>query len=248
MSALQESVSLDGNIRDRRASFLLASLLSGYPDENFGEYVGILLDDPELSCPDALKSRVMEFVHAEGALDELRSDYIELFDRGQAANPLYETEYGRDRALAKGRELADLAGFYKAFGLEIDGQGTSREMLDHVAVELEFYALLLLKQEYLEEQGDREGMEIVFDARRKFMADHLGRFVGAIAGRPGVTSSDSYSSIFGWCRELIDEECRDLGVSPDQAGWVQGQAENETMACGTSNDTSANKSSLPVLS
>lgn len=213
--------------------FLLASLVTAYPDDTFGEYVGTLITDPDLVIPEKLRNRLREVLTEDELLDDLRSEYIDTFDRGRAANPLYETEYGRDRALVKGSELADLAGFYKAFGLEFGTDGVSREMLDHISVELEFYTLLLLKQGALTEAGDAEGVGVVTDARRKFLADHLGRFPAAIAERPGVAASDHYSMVFGWCRDLVREECTRLGVEVVPAGWIAGQSETETMLCGS---------------
>lgn len=213
--------------------FLLASLVTGYPDEGFSRYLRILLDDPELSIPEAFRVGLERLLSEPECLDDLRSEYIDTFDRGRSANPLYETEYGRDRALVKGHELADLAGFYRAFGVEFDAEGVSREMLDHISVELEFYALLQLKHQALKEAGDVAGVEIVLDAERKFLKDHLGRFPGAIAERPGVMESGHYSMVFNWCRDLVEEECARLGVEIIPATWIPGQAEKESMACGS---------------
>lgn len=158
--------------------------------------------------------------------DDLRSEYIDLFDRGRQANSLYETEYGRSRAMVKGNELVDIAGFYKAFGLQI-----GPEMVDHIAVELEFYAWLLQKSEYLEKIQDLEGQEIVLDARKKFLKSHLGPFVGAICERPGVINSEFYSQAFGYCRELVHEECARLEVPIEALDWVDGKSEPDIMEC-----------------
>lgn len=213
--------------------FLLASLVTGYPDETFAEYVRALLEDSNLKIPEDVRTTLGEILTNADQLDEIRSEYIDTFDRGRSANPLYETEYGRDRALVKGFELGDLAGFYKAFGLNFDAEGVSREMLDHISVELEFYALLLLKQRALEEAGDAPGVEIVLDARRKFLKDHLGRFPSAIAERPGVAASGYFSQVFNWCRDLVSDECAYLGVEAIPANWIAGQSEAESMACGS---------------
>ena len=220
--------------------FVFASLLSGYPTTGFTENVKQLLADDALSVESVkhvpsfleVRSRVVDSLGSDAVLDDLRSEYIDLFDRGREVNSLYETEYGRERAMVKGTELVDIAAFYRAFGLENGADGTLPEMLDHVSVELEFYALLVLKSQMLQEAGDSEGQEIVLDARKKFLQSHLGRFVGAICLRPGVDSSPFYGAVFRYCRDLVKEECGRLGVVPESQSWISGQAEPPEMACG----------------
>lgn len=210
--------------------FLFASLATSYPDENFAEFMSELLDDPALEIPVNLRAQVEAVMFSENSLDDLRSLYIDLFDRGRSSNPLYETEYGRERAMVKGHELADIAGFYKAFGLEFAEDRANKDMFDHIAIELEFYALLLLKQAALEGKDD-EGTQVVFEARKKFMIDHLGRFIGAICKRPGIMGSRFFSSVFAWCNELVIQECSKIGAEVIPAQWVTGQSEPEEVCC-----------------
>lgn len=158
--------------------------------------------------------------------DDLRSEYIDLFDRGREAVPLYETEYGRARTMVKGSELVDIAGFYKAFGLQI-----GPEMVDHIAVELEFYAWLLQKSDYLEQQQDKKGQEIVLDARRKFLKSHLGPFMNAICERPRLAQSEFYSAVFRTCRDLVQAECVKLEVPIETLNWVEGEKEPDKVEC-----------------
>jgi hypothetical protein len=128
--------------------------------------------------------------------------------------------------MVKGHELVDIAGFYKAFGLQV-----GPEMVDHIAVELEFYAWLLQKGDYLEQQQNAEGQEIVLDARKKFLKSHLGPFVGAICERPGVVGSEFYSKAFAYCRDLVHEECAKLEVPIEGLTWVEGRSEPDAMEC-----------------
>lgn len=223
-------------------SFILASLISAYPDDVFSRSVEILLKDEELCAfnhGDAGKSflevraRLSDILGAQD-LDRLRSEYIDLFDRGQQVNSLYETEYGRERALVKGNELADIAGFYRAFGFETGGDGVQPEMIDHVSVELEFYALMMMKYDALMDAGDFAGAEIVLDGRKKFLKSHLGRFVGAIGDRPGVKESSFYSSVFQYCQNLVSAECFKLGVEVEPEQWIGSSSGSEAMACGGS--------------
>ncbi|MGZ3773864.1 MAG: TorD/DmsD family molecular chaperone [Pseudobdellovibrionaceae bacterium] len=213
--------------------FVLASILTSYPDEAFGLNVEALLDDEDIELPVDLREKLQTLVRSEEKLNDLRSDYIAIFDQSKSLNPLYETEYGRERAMFKANELSDVAGFYKAFGFELVQDGSTKEMIDHISVELEFYSLMQMKHLYLQDTEDFEGCEIVFDAMKKFMNDHLGRFVETISKRPGVQAHALYLSIFQWIADIVAKECERTGVKPDKVSWLSSQVEDEAVCCGS---------------
>ncbi len=225
---------MEQNQLSQPAPFVLASIAASYPDEGYAESIRMVMEEGEVALPEGLRAKIHARLKSDELLDGLRSEYIEIFDTGRASNPLYETEYGRDRAMFKANELADLAGFYKAFGFEMQDDPSARDMIDHVAIELEFYALLVMKQHALAEAGNQEGSEIVFDARRKFLDAHLGRYLGALCGRPGIEGNEYYSEIFAWCRDLVDQECQLLGVTQKVTSWLSSQVEGEEITCGGS--------------
>ncbi|MDP6978160.1 MAG: molecular chaperone TorD family protein [Myxococcota bacterium] len=71
-------------------------------------------------------------------------------------------------------EMADVGGFYKAFGVEL---GDSEQRVDHIAAELEFMNLLAAKEfTALKEEGPGENAQICRDASRVFLRDHLVRW------------------------------------------------------------------------
>lgn len=216
------------------APFLLASLVSSYPDQHFAEYANTLLHDEELTLPENIRNCLAAVIKDDESLNDLRSEYIDLFDRSKELNPLYETEYGRERAMFKANELSDISGFYKAFGFNMDGEELTKEMPDHLSVEFEFYSLLVMKYAHLEALADREGCDIVLDAQRKFLKDHLGRFVASISDRPGVKASKVYSEILGWCADVVNAEAKRIDVSLEKATWFASQAETEEVCCGGS--------------
>ena len=256
MNPLMES---GAALEARGLSFAHGSVLSSYPEDDFTAQVLALTGSAGVHELDEILHPVIS-----GGVDELRSEYIELFDRQQGHIPLYETEYGPGRSLAKGHELADLAGFYRAFGVDLGGLNASgsviggvnppadaiaslnasgsviggvnpsglAELPDHVAVELEFYGYLLLKQAYLRSVGDVEGGEIVADARRKFLTDHLGRFLPTIVEQLGGGHSRTYQEIFRWCCELVRAECQRMQVDPGAPRARQGDRESEEVSCG----------------
>lgn len=212
-------------------AFALGATVLSYPDIAYGARVRGLLETPELA---PLAPRFAAFARTVDdplALDDLRSEYIERFDRG-ALSVLYEAEYGRTRSANKTHTLADLSGFYQAFGFEL-GEETGHETPDFLAIELEFYALLLMKQAALAAQGDAEGVEVVQTARRKFLDEHLGGFVRGLAHRP--EAGGSFAEAVALCLSLVEAHCAALGINPEAAvaGGAAAQAEAEEMKCGS---------------
>lgn len=212
--------------------FALASMLAAYPDAEVeataATTFAALVDHPGVGP-------VARFVDENG-WDALRSTWLDVFEQGKDRVSLYETEYGRMRGMRKGHDLADIAGFYQAFGLVLDDADV-HEMLDHLAVELEFYAMLLSKQRWLAEHGDEEGTAIVEDGRKKFLVDHLGSFLPAIVARPKLQESPVYGPLLSWCADLVARECAALGVAPAPLDYLGDGEQEREMRCG----------SLPVL-
>ncbi len=109
------------------------------------------------------------------AIDEeqLLQDYLDVFGHTTSADcPPYEGEYGQAHIFQKSHMLADLQGFYKAFGVEISA--TFKDRPDHLSVELEFMHLLALKEAYaLLHQHDADKVEVCQRAQGSFLALHL---------------------------------------------------------------------------
>jgi TorA maturation chaperone TorD len=116
-------------------------------------------------------SAVKEELSREGvAADILNSEYTYLFHRG--ACPPYETSYNPERSFSKTNDLADIAGFYRAFGIK-----HKNEAPDHIVSELEFMGLLCLKEALAVANSMQKEAEICSEARRKFLSEHLGNWV-----------------------------------------------------------------------
>ncbi len=103
----------------------------------------------------------------EGEAEAARREYFRLFELGET--PPYETAYTcRMNPHRAQFERADIAGFYKAFGVK-----PSKELPDHIAAELEFLSLLHLKEANAIKEGRKEEAEICREARKKFLKQHL---------------------------------------------------------------------------
>jgi TorA maturation chaperone TorD len=103
-----------------------------------------------------------------------RAAHLQLFGLigGKACSP-HETEYLSSRdAFHRAQQLADVAGFYLAFGLEPDPQRHQRP--DHVSLELTFVAVLLEKLAWLaRDSASAEHVSTCREALTSFLADHV---------------------------------------------------------------------------
>ncbi len=113
----------------------------------------------------------------EAQLQELTRSYNDTFDAsgGLRCSP-HETSHAPDtpqEALVRTFQLADIAGFYRAFGVEVMPE---TERVDHISAELEFMHLLAVKAAMAKVQHNPEGEEICRDAAGTFLRDHLSRW------------------------------------------------------------------------
>lgn len=139
-------------------------------------------------------------------------EWTRLFGVGLAAVP-YETEYDPLAVARKGHRLADLLGFYEAFGLRV-ARGLP-EFPDHISAELEFMALLLLKAAHAVSRAMAEARAVSEDAARKFLADHLASWGETFAERvEAATEEEFYRLTARLLRGLLAAECRLLEVEP----------------------------------
>ena len=181
--------------------------------ESYGAFARLLLPregDPE---PRDLLRRVPG---GEDLLEILPESLPREHDRAfghsvSAEAPPYETSYGASHIFMQSHQLADIAGFYKAFGL----QPLTGERLDHLAAELEFMQYLAAKETYAKEHAGTEEVDVCRDAQRTFLKEHLGRWVGAFATRmEGRKGSPFYVRLVQEIVKFVREECEALQVEP----------------------------------
>lgn len=148
------------------------------------------------------------------AFDVFRDDYVAAF--GHAARgsvPMNEIEYGDLKAdpLFQPHRLADLAAFYRAFGLEVDD--TAAERHDHLCIELEFMSVLAAKEAYaVQNDLDAESLGVVRDAQRGFLREHLGRWSPAFGRRLAKAAGGPLAALGDFLRAFIESECVRFGV------------------------------------
>jgi TorA maturation chaperone TorD len=189
------------------------------PEEGLAEILGELelaLDDDDL-------------------LPELRDAYEALFGGGVRVSP-YEASYEAD-PFRSGRQMADLAGFYRAFGAESTGPAAERP--DHVGCELEFVSFLLLKRDEAGGQGEDEHAAVCREAEESFLRDHLGRWLPTFCREViEVTESPVYRLLALSGERLTNFELarRGIEVVPVRAArrrtGVVAELEADELTCG----------------
>jgi putative dimethyl sulfoxide reductase chaperone len=186
-------------------------------------------------------------------LEATTARFVQLF--GHTARGLVstcETEYGPDNLFHQPQQLADIAGYYLAFGLTPAVATEAR--VDHIACELEFMDFLNRKQAVwlaggaIEDGGrppggqsdaDEETIEATLAAERTFLRDHLGRFGRAFATRVMAEDPDGY---FGTLAQVllafITDECARVGVNagPVDLAVRPEVADDTPMACGSADE------------
>lgn len=126
--------------------------------------------------------------------------------------PPYELEYGRSEIIHLASVLADVAGFYAAFGREIGDHAEDRA--DHLTIESEFMALLYEKEAYAIAQADPDHQDISVRAQRDFLKDHLARWLPAFTHRvQQVDPQCFYGLLSRFASAFVSAECRRFEIT-----------------------------------
>lgn len=139
----------------------------------------------------------------------------------------YEMEYWPAHVFQKSQGLADISGFYHAFGLKVSSQ--SRERPDHLSLELEFMHFLAWKEAHALEQGHgTEKLSLGRQAQAKFLQEHLG-WVSLFARR--LTEKVEGSFLASWSRlteQFLRLEARAAGVSLEEPDLAAASPQDES--------------------
>jgi TorA maturation chaperone TorD len=159
--------------------------------------------------------------------------------------PPYETEYHPTaETFFRSQQLADIAGFYRAYGLQVSHSHPER--VDHVALELEFMAVLLLKQRIAlgSQSWNPESAEqaaVCEDTQRAFFRDHLAWWLSSFAtGLARKAGTGPYAAVGRVLAAFLPTERQRLGVAlprlPLQPTFIERPEEQAGCAgCGAEN-------------
>jgi nitrate reductase assembly molybdenum cofactor insertion protein NarJ len=157
----------------------------------------------------ALELAAAAFAAAEPA--ELEGRYRALFSHVHSQDhPQYETDVTAADVWRQTNELADLAGFYLAFGVRGSG-----ERQDHVAVELEFLHAVLYKAAWATAQGEEDRATICLAAVDAFLTDHVLRWVHDLGERLRHRRVAPYAETGALVSAVLAWEAERLGVRLD---------------------------------
>ena len=217
MEAVMDTGTVDIHL-GRSSVYSLLALAYAYPTaerlqrlrEDVAEDVGELgkgVVTPEIVGP------VLE--HLALPIETLQRDYALVFTHTVSPDcPTYESAFSARDIFQQAQTMADVAGFYSAFGLKVGGR--ERERADHITAELEFMSFMALKLAYAIEYMGPEQVEIALDTQRTFLRDHLGRWGGSLGQRTASTAQGQplYRAVGELLESWIDEECRRLDTGP----------------------------------
>lgn len=205
--------------RSQAYSFLALAFL--YPDSArlaaLRQQYNLLALNPETLADAPSEKLVSELQPAIAALTaaSLESAYTQCFGHAVSKDcPPYEAEYGQAHIFQKAHTLADVAGFYRAFGLDLAAD--SHERADHVSVELEFMHFLCLKEAYALRQGHpEEQLVLCRKAQRKFLQNHLCRWAFGFARRLRAKAGRTlYRQLSQLLASFLAAELQALGLQP----------------------------------
>ncbi len=149
----------------------------------------------------------------------------------------YETEYGNLHTFRQSQDLADIQGYYVAFGL--GRREDRRERVDHLGVEYEFLGFLARKEALALEAGDEKQSAVTLRAYRTFLRDHLSRFGVAVSAR--LSRADRrgfYGRVGAVSAAFLRSECDRLDVPSEHESLTprRDEPDRTPMACGTPDD------------
>ena len=171
-------------------------------------------------------------------LSDLQSEHRRVFSNVITLDcPPYETLFGNDHVFAQSHVMGDISGFYKAFGVELSKD--IHERLDHLSVEFEFMHFLAYKESYSLCHDGPEKTQIVVDAQKKFVKNHIGRWVPLFC-RMLTKKADSglFKLVADMTADWMDFETAFLGVTPqpytetDYRPATFSSPEGQTYECG----------------
>ena len=167
-----------GTAREDLCRYLAACYYQPGPEFAEEKVYDSMLDAASRIHPDlaAHARRLGEEFVAEG-VDNLLLDYTRLFlgPTHIIAKPYGSVWLERDKTLMGDSTMA-VQKLYREGGFDIDEE--FHELPDHIAAELEFLYLLIYRENEAHRDGKDEAREAKAALRKRFLDEHLGRWVG----------------------------------------------------------------------
>ncbi len=147
-------------------------------------------------------------------LSYLQEKFFEVFGHTVHKDyPPLGSHYGNENMFQSHQYMADIAGYYNAFGLEPAGK--QLEGLDHISLELEFMYVLTFKEGYAFENDGSDKADICINTQKKFMKNEIGSwgpFFAKLLETKG--KNEFYKKIAGLLKVFLQMETAFLKVKP----------------------------------
>jgi TorA maturation chaperone TorD len=156
--------------------------------------------------------------HLPSSTAALNAEYESTFGLLVSSNcPPYEMEYVNSKfTFQRSNTLADISGFYQAFGMT--GSETNPERPDHIVLELEFMATLLGLERGvtgLDSVTAVERQQVCRNAQSRFLQEHLAWWVPAFSMLLAKQNGDGFYAAAGqFVDALVAGEQQLLGLPP----------------------------------
>jgi len=163
--------------------------------------------------------------------EELNAEYEQTFGLLVSGNcPPYETEYiGGKLAFQRSGQMADIAGFYSAFGLEVSE--THPERHDHLSLQLEFMAVLIGLEQAARAEFPKgcEKTDVCLQTQEQFLREHLAWWAPTFSKLLIEQNPDGYYAKLGvFLSAFIPAERALFGIEPLRTEVKPALAESPT--------------------
>jgi TorA maturation chaperone TorD len=191
----------------RAGWFKVFSLLFRYPNEEALELLKAgVAELPVEVLGTKMRTNADSFKRAiaDATPDQITREYSALFT-GAGLCRSNENDYEK-LSFSMTEKLADVAGFYGAFGFEV--RSDIGERPDFIGAELDFINLLLLKQAYAVQNNWAEQANISADAVRSFLETHFINWVPKLCYSLGelATNDGIYARASGALAAMVESE------------------------------------------
>lgn len=182
----------------RAIALRLVSTGFGYPDAAWRTRFDALLEAARATrAVNASGLIKLEKALKAAAPSELEGQHFRLFGPAPAC-PLELAFHATKDPNGQAKTIADLAGFYRAFGVE------SEQRADGLPEVLEFLAYLEIKRVHAELKGWTEKRDIAADASEKMRGELVVKAVGSVARKlQAAGAPEFYLQLAALCRALV---------------------------------------------
>lgn len=197
----------------RSAAYALFAHAFAYPD---GERIAALREAAAdvLRAEPSLPLQRLAAIASEATGEALEPVFVGLTTFSSSPDcPNFETAYYSSEAVLQAQRMADVAGFYRAWGVDATTTGFRP---DDLPVELEFMAFLCDKEAYAIEHMGAPRANQARKAQRIFLEEHLGCWGPAFGRRLAerAPAGHFYQLAGQTLRDWLGEEAAAVGARP----------------------------------